>query len=147
MRRFAVPLATVVVALAGTLALIAFFQSRDDAGIGSEGDSAAAAQDTPGVAAPDETDERLAAGNVILTYRRKADGAKLRALAEDIAGPPDKTLEEVGQAIIVLARPNQSAGQVVGHALNRRLVVETADDPQVRSFIEYFLGRAAETGG
>jgi hypothetical protein len=147
MKRVAVPLATVVVALAGTLALIAFFQSRDDAGIGSDGDNAAASENAPGTAAPDETDKRLAAGNVILTYRRKADGEKLRALAEDIAGPPDESLEEVGQAIIVLARPNQSAGQVVGHALNRRLVVETADDPQVRTFIEYFLGRAAETGG
>lgn len=126
---------TVVVALAGTVALITFFQSRDAATVESAGP-----EEVPGVDAPDETDERLQAGNVILTYRRQEDGPVLEALAEDIAGPADEEVIDAGLAVVVLRRPNQSAGQVVAHAKGRRLVVEQPDDPQVRDFVEYFLG-------
>ena len=135
MRRTVVTLLTVLVALAGAVGLIAFFQSRDASQI-SAGD-----QDAPGVAAPDETDPRLKAGNVILTYRRAEDGAVLRALAEDTAGPPDDALEEAGAAVLVLRRPNQSAGEIVGHAAGRRLVTGAADDPELRRFVEYYLAR------
>ena len=137
MRRSVVAVLTVAVALAGTVGLIAFFQSRDDANM-SSGATAA-----PGQAAPEENDPRLASGNVILTYRRAEDGAVLRALAEETAGPPDPALEEAGAAVIVLRRPNQSAGPVVAHAVGRRLVTQAADDPQLRQFIEYWLGRGA----
>jgi hypothetical protein len=129
---------TIVVAFAGAVGLISWFQSRDEANIGEEG------QNAPGVAAPEENDPRLAAGNVILTYRRAEDGAVLRALAEETAGPPDPALEEAGAAVIVLRRPNQSAGPVVAHAVGRRLVTDSADDPRVRQFTEYWLGRGAE---
>ena len=139
MRRAGVALLTVIVALAGTVALISWFQSRDDSSIG-EGTADSRA---PGVEAPEEADPRLRAGNVILTFRRAEDGAVLRALAEDVAGEPDPALEEVGQSVIVLRRPNQSAGAVVGHAFGRRLVVDRPDDPEVRRFTEYWLGRAA----
>jgi hypothetical protein len=81
---------------------------------------------------------------VILTYRRAEDGAVLRALAEETAGPPDPALEEAGAAVIVLRRPNQTAGPVVAHAVGRRLVTEAADDPRLREFTEYWLGRGAE---
>jgi hypothetical protein len=136
-RRAAVALLTIAVALGGAVALITFFQSRDDAGI-SDGKGA------PGVAAPEETDPRLAAGNVIFTYRRAEDGAVLRALAEETAGPPDPALEEAGAAVLVLRRPNQTAGPVVAHAVGRRLVTEAADDPKLREFTEYWLGRGAD---
>ena len=138
MRRVAVVLLTVVVALGGTVALITWFQSRDDANISDGGPA-------PGQAAPEEKDPRLALGNVILTYRRAEDGAVLRALAEETAGPPDPALEEAGAAVIVLRRPNQTAGPVVAHAVGRRLVTEAADDPQLRQFTEYWLGRGSET--
>jgi hypothetical protein len=136
MRRVAVALLTLLVALGGTVALIGFFQARDESSIGSGTEVA------PGAAAPEENDARLKTGNVILTYRRAEDGAVLRALADDIAGPADKTLEATGLAVIVLRRPNQHAGPVVGHALGRRLAVDAADDPRVREFVEYWLGRA-----
>jgi hypothetical protein len=137
-RRVVVALLTVVVALAGALAIIGFLQSRDESTLGEDG-----LDQAPGVEAREEDDPRLAAGNVILTYRREEDGAVLRALAEDIAGPPDPTLEEAGQAVIVERRPNQSAGAVVAHALGRRLVVDRPGDPEVRRFTEFWLGRAA----
>jgi hypothetical protein len=133
MRRLVPVAMTIVIALAGAVALIAFFQSRDDATVGA-GQNAG-----PGVAAPEENDPRLQAGNVILTYRRAEDGAVLRALAEDIAGPPDPELEAAGQAVVVLRRPNQSAGPVVAHAKGRRLVADQPDDPNVRAFLEYWL--------
>jgi hypothetical protein len=130
---------TVVLALGGAIGLIAFFQSRDKATVGAEGGKAA-----PGVKAPEENDPRLQAGNVILTYKRAEDGAVLNALAEDIAGPADDAVTEAGLAVIVLRRPNQSAGEVVGHAKGRRLVVDQPDDPQVRDFVEYYLGREGQ---
>jgi hypothetical protein len=130
-------LVTALVALAGTVGLISFFQSRDDAGI--EGTSEQGG--VPGEAAPDETDPRLQAGNVILTFRRPEDGPVLRALAEDLAGKPSPELEDAGAAVIVLPRPNQSAGPVVAHARGRRLVTEQATDPEVRRFVEYWLAR------
>ena len=138
MRRAVVVALTVVVALAGTVGLITFFQSRDDANIGAAG------ANVPGVVAPEENDPRLALGNVILTYRRAEDGAVLRALAEDTAGPADAALEEAGAAVLVLRRPNQSAGPVVAHAAGRRLVTDSAGDPQLRHFTEYWLGRGTD---
>ena len=140
MKRLGPILLAVVLALAGTVGLIAFFQSRDDATIepGTGGRAA------PGVAAPEENDPRLEAGNVILTYRRAEDGAVLKALAEDVAGPSDDAVVDAGLGVIVLRRPNQSAGQVVAHAKGRRLVTEQPDDPAVRDFVEYYLGRGAE---
>jgi hypothetical protein len=137
-RRAAVTLLTVLVALAGAVGLVAFFQSRDDANIG-------AGATAPGVAAPEENDPRLANGNVILTYRRAEDGPVLRALAEETAGPGDPALEQAGAAVIVLRRPNQSAGPVVAHATGRRLATDAADDPALRQFTEYWLGRGTET--
>ena len=35
---------------------------------------------------------------------------------------------------------------IVGHALGRRLVVDRPDDPEVRRFTEFWLGRAADSG-
>ena len=46
--------------------------------------------------------------------------------------------------MLVLRRPNQTAGPVVAHAVGRRLVTEAADDPKLREFTEYWLGRGAD---
>ena len=89
MRRAATLAVAALVALAGTAGLITFFQSRDDAEIGN-------AQGGPGIVAPEETDRRLRAGNVLLTCRSPGDRAALEALAEDVGGPPDPALAEAG---------------------------------------------------
>jgi hypothetical protein len=122
-----------LLALAGTIGVIAFLQARDDANIGGE-------RSGPGVQAPGETAERLRRGNVLLTYRRQEDGAALRALAEDVAGPPDPALEEAGQAILVERRPDQGQN-VVARAWERRLEAPSAADPAVREFAEAWLGQ------
>ena len=133
MRRTALLAVAVLLALAGTVAIVSFLQSREDSGLGST-------ENGPGVAAPDETAPQLRAGNVVLTHRAADDGATLRALAEDLAGPPDPALEEAGQAIAVEHRPDQ-AQAVVARAYRRRLEADSARDPALRRFAEFWLGR------
>ena len=122
-----------LVALAGTVGVIAFFQSRDDSNIGDE-------RSGPGEQAPDERSDRLRTGNVLLTYKREEDGATLRALAEDIAGPSYPALEEAGQAVVVERRPDQ-AQNVVARAWQRRLEAPSATDPSLREFADAWLGQ------
>ena len=135
MRRLATVVVAVLVALAGTVGLIAFFQSRDDAEIGN-------AQSGPGVVAPAETEPRLRAGNVLLTYRSPGDRAALRALAEEVGGPPDPALEEAGQVVLVERRADQRVA-VVARAWKRRLEADGPDDPALRDFAETWLGQGA----
>ena len=135
MRRAAVGALVVLVALAGTVGVIAFLQSRDDSQIGGS-------RTGPGVEAPAETSPRLRTGNVLLTFRNRADGAALRKLAEDVAGPPDPALEEAGQAVLVQRRPQQDE-PVVARAWQRRLSAPSASDPALRAFAEAWLGRGA----
>ncbi len=80
MRRAGTVAVALLVALVGAVGVIAFFQARDDSTIGGE-------RSGPGVEAPGETAAPLRRGNVLLTYRRREDGAALRALAEEIGGP------------------------------------------------------------
>jgi Protein of unknown function (DUF3105) len=135
--RVLVVAAAVLVALAGSIGLIAFFQSRDDAGIGGASNT-----DAPGQTAPSETDDRLRKGNVVITYSDQADGPALRALAEDVAGPPDMTLVDAGQAVVVEQNPDQDEPVVI-RAYKRRLVAQSGADREVREFVEYWLGQPA----
>jgi hypothetical protein len=125
----------VLVALAGVVGLVAFLQSRDESTVDQSEASA------PGVADPALTQRTLAQGNVILTYRQRGQREQLRALAEEIAGPPDQALVHAGQAVLVQARPSGGGG-VVAQAFERRFETATAGDPQLRDFVEYWLGRA-----
>ncbi len=118
MRRAAVGLVALVVALAAVVGLIAVLQSRDDAGLG----------DAPGQAAP--PDPSVPAGGVVLTAR---DPAPLRPLAAEYADP--------GGGPSVEVRGAGPAGRVVARARERRLEASGPDDPALRAFIEYWLGR------
>jgi hypothetical protein len=135
--RVLVVAAAILVALAGSIGLIAFFQSRDDADIGGS-----AGAEAPGVSAPAETEARLRKGNVVITYSDQSDGPALRALAEDVAGPPDMTLVDAGQAVIVEQNPDQDEPVVV-RAYKRRLVAQSGADREVREFVEHWLGQPA----
>jgi hypothetical protein len=119
--------------LAAVLGLLAFFNSRDDATIGE--DKAA-----PGKADPSLTDERLERGNVVILYGRPADREGLEALAREVSGPSDAALSEAGQAIIIERTPSEG---IIATAYRRTLTVRTPDDPVLREFIEYWLGRGA----
>ncbi len=118
MRRAAVGLVALVVALAAVVGLIAVLQSRDDAGIGS----------APGQAAP--ADASVPQGGVVLSA---ADPAAVRPLAEEYEAP--------GGGPSVEVRGGGPQGRVVARARERRLEAAGPDDPALRSFIEYWLGR------
>lgn len=140
MRRLGLLLAVVVLAALGAFAAIAFFNARDDAGVGapagdgpgvpvsSLGDVASQAPDTP-------------AGNVVVLYSDPSQRAPLEALAEEIAGPPSDDLEQVGQAVLV--RREEAADGVVAIAGDRGVRAASADDPRLRAFIERRLGASA----
>ena len=135
MRRAGLVVVAVVLALAGSVAIVAFLNSRDDAQLET-------AEDGPGVVAADATGERLRRGNVVLTYRSEADGRRLRALAEEVAGPADPSLVDAGQAVVV-ERAGDQTDPVLASAYRRRLTARSANDPQLRAFVEFWLGNAA----
>ena len=131
MRRVGLVAVTAIIVLAGLIGIALFTQSRDESGI-----TPAAG---PGEAAPEQTSRTLRQGNVILTYAEPTDEDAVRALAEEIGGPPDQALVHAGQAVIV--RRDAGASGVQALAFRRRLRAASADDPQLRRFVEHFLGR------
>ena len=134
MRRAGIIGATLVVALAGTMGLIAFFQSRDDAEL--EGGGGA----QPGVVAPDETSAELQRGNVLLTYREPADEKGLQVIARDLNGAPAAELVDEGIAVLI-RRVDGQGERIVAHAYKRRLAAQSPEDPALREFVEVFLGQ------
>ena len=125
--------AVALLTAAAVLGLLAFFNSRDDSTIGED-------RVAPGKADPTLTDERLERGNVVILYGRPADRAGLEALAREVSGPSDAALAEAGQAIIVERTPSEG---IIATAYRRTLTVRTPDDPALRAFVEYWLGRGA----
>ena len=135
MRRAGLIAVTVIIVLAGLVAFAAFFSSRDDAGI--------ATSTAPGEPAPEQTARTLRQGNVVLSFADPAQRPALRALAEEISGPSDPALVHAGQAVIVQRDPD--AAGVEAFAFERRLRAGGPEDPQLRRFVEHFLGRGDGT--
>jgi hypothetical protein len=116
--------------VAAIFGVLVFFSARDDSTIGGEDGGA------PGEPAAALTSEPLRRGNVIVRHSAPADGDVLRALADEF-GP--ESLADQGQAVIV--RRDPAAQGVVAEAYKRQLRVASADDPQLRAFVEHWLGR------
>ena len=150
-RRAAGVAVTVVLALAGGIGLLLFFVARDDAPVERHGATTPvkgpgeALAGDPGRELPSAKRARLVgalrAGNVVLVYGDAADKAPLTALARDVSGDPDPTLEEAGQAVL-LARRRGTPG-VVALAWERVLRTRSAADPELQRFAEAWLGRGA----
>ncbi len=85
--------------------------------------------------------QALALGDVVVMYGTRTPPPGLRALAAAVAAPFTPALAAAGQAVI-LARRAGTAG-LLGVAWTRLVHVRTAADPQLRSFILYWLGRGA----
>jgi hypothetical protein len=119
----------------------------------------------PGVAAtvPPQYARDVRRGNVVLQVHSYDAGA-VRDFATEVAGPQDAALRAAGQAVVVvvedpgigIAEPDiactDQAGttvpcgpraEVVAWAQGRRLAAASADDPALRAFIEYWLGRSS----
>ena len=142
MKRLGLVLAVVVLAALGAFAAIAFFNARDDAGVGTSASDAGA----PGVPLSELGDVGTTridtpAGNVVILYSDPAQRAELQALADDIAGPTSADLEGAGQAVIV--RRDGAAGGIVAIAGDQGIRVADPADPNLRAFIEGRLGTDA----
>jgi hypothetical protein len=125
-------LVVVVAAVVGIAALAAGFAARDDATV--------APSSGPGVARPAGAAPLVSGGNVALLYSDERLTRRLRELALDIAGPADASLVAAGQAVIVRRRANLRV-PVIAVSATRRLDASGPDDPALRGFIEYWLGR------
>ena len=124
----------VVVAVLGVAGLAAFFASRDDATVPQE-------RDGPGAAREANARPQVKPGNVVLLYSDERLTSDLRRLAADVAGEPSPALEAAGQAVLVQRRPNLPV-PVTALTASRRLQATAPQDRALRSFVEYWLGRA-----
>jgi hypothetical protein len=156
------------VALAGVALALWFFTAND--GATTSGPAAVAPgqrQSDPARYAP-----ALRAGNVVLEVLDARQRTGARALARSVAGPDDPALRAAGQAVILdpptpdppatgtatgtgttlgTAQPDcatvggapADCPAIIAHAHGRALAVTSAEDPRLRGFLEYWLGRSS----
>jgi hypothetical protein len=92
----------------------------------------------------DQLLQALELGNVVVMYGTRRPPAGLRRLAARVAAPFTPALAAAGQAVILARRPGTSG--VLGVAWTHLVDVRSPDDPQLRSFVLYWLGRGAPQG-
>jgi len=157
LRRLGVALATALVAFAGFVALLLFFESRDS----SQVSNAPSAAQGPGQAVANQARARtpaairrdatrlsqdqvlhaLALGDVVLQYGGvAAPPPALRSLQQRVSGPFDPVLAANGAAVILAYQPG--AQGVTALAWRRILRARSAADPALGQFVDYWLGRA-----
>ena len=124
-----------VIAVIGVAALAAFFVSRDDATVPQ-------AEDGPGVERLGNSDPTVKPGNIVLLYSDERLPRDLRELAASTAGQPSAELAAAGQAVLLQRRPNMTV-PVTALSSGRRLEAAAPGDAKLRSFIEYWLGKAS----
>jgi len=157
LRRLGLTLLTLVVALGGFVLVLLFFESRDD----SQVPDGASGADAPGQVVRDQLrpqtpasirrdgiqlseDQLLHAlelGDVVLVYGgARSPPPQLRALQEQVSGPFDPVLAANGAAVVLAYRPGTDG--VVALAWQRILRAQSASDPALETFADYWLGRA-----
>jgi hypothetical protein len=126
-----------VVAAAGVVGLIAYFNAHDAPTTSTKAGTG------PGRLDAGATSAQLRAGNVVLEYTNRADAAPLRAVARAEAGTdePDSALVAAGQAVIV-GRVASGKG-VTARAYRRSLHTTSATDPALEDFVSAYLGQGA----
>lgn len=135
MRR-SLPAALGAVVLAVVLAggLLLLLASRD----GATTDTLAG----PGMVVPaqDGRDSGVLKGGNVILVAGQGRVTEARALARDLAGGASTpALIAAGQAVVVREGPGQ--GGIVAVAYRHQLRAETAADPALGTFVEYWLGR------
>lgn len=133
MRRGVLIATAVLLTVAAVLGVLAFFNARDDSTIGED-------TEAPGQVSDALTGDTLKRGNVVLRYGDPAQREALEALARDVAGGDDPALVEAGQGVVV---ERGTGGQVVASAYKRTLTVSSPEDPKLREFVQYWLGRSS----
>ena len=154
LRRLGLGLLTVVVALAGFVLVLLFFEGRDTSQV-PQSDTANAPgqvvtdQRTAGAPAAirrdgvslsdDQLLHALELGDVVLLYGTSAPPPQLRALQEQVSGPFDPVLAANGAAVILARRAGTDG--VVALAWRRILRAPSPTDPALEQFANYWLGR------
>jgi hypothetical protein len=134
-RRAASWAATLVVALAALVGLVAFINSRDPSGVDNQANAAAgpgsAYRGEPALSAA--LADAVKRGNVVVLYRDANPPAGTRTLSTG----GGKALEQAGQAV-VLARERTLKAPLTAVSATK---IEPANSPaQLRAFIDYWLG-------
>jgi hypothetical protein len=127
-----------LLALAGLALAVWFFTAGDDA------TTRAPDAEVPGSAATDPRPwgPELQQGNLVVETDDPATAAAARTLARDVAGADlSSDLLATGQAIRVVHVEGPSLSPVVAYAHDRAITARSADDPRLREFLEYWLGR------
>jgi uncharacterized protein DUF3105 len=83
-----------------------------------------------------------AAGNVVMLYGTPAPPPALRTLAAQVGEPFEPALLNAGQ-VVVLGRRAGTRG-IVAVAWRRLLRAETPQDPALREFADFWLGRGTK---
>jgi hypothetical protein len=128
--------AVVLAVAAGALGAVALLVARDDSTVATT--PPAPGEPLPAGAPRTPAERGLPAGNVVLLHGDGDAGPALRALAEELAGPPSAALVRAGQAVLV--RRARVEG-VEARAAGRRVRSADPADPRLRTFAEYWLGR------
>jgi hypothetical protein len=89
----------------------------------------------------DQLLQALEVGDVVIMYGSSKPPPGLRALADSIAAPFTPALAATGQAVILARRPGTNG--LLGLAWTLLVHVRSVNDPQLRSFGLYWLGRGA----
>lgn len=132
MRKLVGTLAAVAIAVVGVVALVAFFNSRDESTTESEQPA------TTTSTAPAGAEDLLAAGNVLIRFSRPEFAAPLERLATELGAPDTPELRATGQAVVV--RPASDLPGIVAQAQSHELRVATPSDPALQEFVERWLG-------
>jgi hypothetical protein len=89
----------------------------------------------------DQLLEALELGNVLIMYGGRRPPPALRRLALSVAPPFSPGLAAAGQAVILASRPGTRG--LLGLAWAHEISVRGARDPQLRQFVQFWLGRSA----
>jgi hypothetical protein len=116
-----------------------FFTANDDA------TTSAPVASVPGVAAQDPRPwgPELAQGNLLLSIDDPAGFPAAKRLTEAVSGAEDSpALRGAGQSIRIVAPEGGQKTAVVAYAHDRTITAPSLEDPGLRAFLEYWLGRA-----
>ena len=153
----------VVIVAAGLFGLLLLFNGRDSAGVSAgapagpgvlekqpgdpptSGEPGEANLQAEGEVSDDVLVAALARGDVALVYGTPKPPPELVTLQEDATGPFDPELAAAGQMAFFVRRRGIEGVQAL--AWKRRLEVQSPADPQLREFVDAWVGRGAGDTG
>jgi hypothetical protein len=89
----------------------------------------------------DQLLQALEVGDVVIVYGTRSPPSGLRALADSVASPFTPSLAAAGQAVVLARQPGTRG--LIALAWTRMLHVASAGDPNLRAFVQQWLGHGA----